>query len=74
VTADNKVSLLFNKDSEITWTSKIYQIKASLKNKNGEELGNEVIKDFKVKRIQGTVDYDLIVSPGFIKIGPDDAP
>lgn len=45
----------------------VYQISAILYDKNGNIL-KEVIKDFKVVRLAGNVDYDLAITPGYIKM------
>ena len=65
---DNEViTFTFPTGTKIPHDRFVYQISAILYDKNGNIL-KEVIKDFKVVRLAGNVDYDLAVTPGYIKM------
>lgn len=65
---DNEIiTFTFPTGTKIPHDRFVYQISAILYDKNGNIL-KEVIKDFKVVRLAGNVDYDLAVTPGYIKM------
>lgn len=56
---------------KLTNDNYIISVIARLLGVNGETVLRTITKDFKIKRIIGTTDYDLAVSPGYLKVSPD---
>lgn len=69
-----RVLLTFPEDATLNWESgsSVCEIKAT--HKVDGIIDKEVIKDFKIKRLQGTHDYDLVVSPSCIKVNDNGKP
>lgn len=64
---NNKIEIAFSKDNnEVIIEDRIYQIVARYVINNTPV--KEVIKDFKLKVLQGNVDYDLYIRPSIIKL------